>query len=453
MFDMNNPNFYGGLAGLAALGQAMQPSRMPRSALGDLLQVGGAFGQGRLGAQNALATNRINEERLKIARQNAALAKQKHDTEMAQKRAWQEAMARGTRPVSVPAVVSEEPPGEDYMQTELLPETTATPAGMAGFSPEQMALAGIMGPEEGSKALFNASRDIPDPLKQYQFALGQGFKGNYLDFQKAMAEAKRDPASRYKVVTGYDQFGNPRPYLADVMGGNVVNPAGAPTGAPQSAPSMSGPPSVGEKQVDTIFAKDVFVPWTTGKRADAIKNRGQIGSAITILERNPGITGGKIQKNAPDLALKNFYPDTYKLKQQVEEVVQRNLREILGAQFTEREGERLISRAFDVALRPEDNARRLRALAATMQEAIDLKDQAIAYFQDKRTLRGYKAKYNLTHKDIEDIFERKLKEEASPSASKVRDEKIKSLLKRLEGNPSADELLEINKEVQRLRGQ
>jgi len=54
-------------------------------------------------------------------------------------------------------------------------------------------------------------------------------------------------------------------------------------------------------------------------------------------------------------------------KELVEEVVQRNLRVVLGAQFTEKEGERLIARAYNPSLDERVNASRLRRLVQVVE--------------------------------------------------------------------------------------
>jgi hypothetical protein len=77
-------------------------------------------------------------------------------------------------------------------------------------------------------------------------------------------------------------------------------------------------------------------------------------------------------------------------KQRVEEVVQRNLRVLLGAQFTEREGERLIARAFDARLGAKENAARLRKLMTQMKTAADQKEGMSRYFEQNGTLMGYR---------------------------------------------------------------
>jgi len=83
-------------------------------------------------------------------------------------------------------------------------------------------------------------------------------------------------------------------------------------------------------------------------------------------------------------------PKGVNVQEQIEEVVQRNLREVLGAQFTEKEGARLISRAYNPQLGPAYNVPRLRRLFSQMEQAAKAKEAMADYFEKNETLMGYK---------------------------------------------------------------
>jgi hypothetical protein len=73
-------------------------------------------------------------------------------------------------------------------------------------------------------------------------------------------------------------------------------------------------------------------------------------------------------------------------------VVQRNLRVVLGAQFTAKEGEALISRAYNPTLSPQQNAARLRKLFEQMAVSSAQKQAMVEYYETNGTLQGYKGK-------------------------------------------------------------
>jgi hypothetical protein len=146
----------------------------------------------------------------------------------------------------------------------------------------------------------------------------------------------------------------------------------------------------GQSKVDEKFADD-YVQWTTGGGQDAAAQIAQLKPVIQALEEGKLITGVPVAVQ-PDLLLAMTNPKALQSREQVEEVVQRNLRVILGAQFTEKEGERLIARAFNPKLPPEENAKRLRRLFLQMSSAAEQKNAAAAYFEQNGTLRGFKGK-------------------------------------------------------------
>jgi hypothetical protein len=144
------------------------------------------------------------------------------------------------------------------------------------------------------------------------------------------------------------------------------------------------------KAIDTKYADD-YLAWRQGGGSDAAGNAAQIKSVLDRLASGEALTGKSIGL-APDFFNALVNPAALGAKQQVEEVVQRNLRAVLGAQFTQVEGERLISRAFDARLSPQENAKRLRKLFMQIESAAQQKEAMAQYYEANETLRGYKGK-------------------------------------------------------------
>ena len=103
-------------------------------------------------------------------------------------------------------------------------------------------------------------------------------------------------------------------------------------------------------------------------------------------------------------------PKATAMKERVEEVVQRSLRLILGAQFTEREGFRLIARAYNPRLSEKENKIRVDALIQQLQYSLDAKQNMEAYAQEHGTLRGYRGAVPSID-DFHKIYDRMDKEE------------------------------------------
>ena len=91
----------------------------------------------------------------------------------------------------------------------------------------------------------------------------------------------------------------------------------------------------------------------------------------------------------PDSVLGAFNPDALSFQSDVREIVFQSLRETLGAQFTEKEGERLVAASFNPLLSEEKNIARLQRLYTKTVEAKDAKERAFEYFSKNRTLKGY----------------------------------------------------------------
>ncbi len=163
------------------------------------------------------------------------------------------------------------------------------------------------------------------------------------------------------------------------------------------------PLTPGQKARDTEFGKE-YVKWTGGGQADAEKNITQLEEQITRLESGENLTG-PVVGNLPRFVGQITAPSSVDVREQVEEVVQRNLREILGAQFTEREGERLISRAYNPSLEEPINARRLRRLAQQMRNAANAKNAMAEHFDQFGTLQGYEGPRMLTMQQMGDMIE------------------------------------------------
>jgi hypothetical protein len=110
---------------------------------------------------------------------------------------------------------------------------------------------------------------------------------------------------------------------------------------------------------------------------------------------------GPIRGQLPESVRSITNPKAVATRNAVEEVVQRNLRVVLGAQFTEKEGERLIARAYNSLLAPEENARRVDRLIQQIESAAKSKIDAARYYEQNGTLLGWRGKLP-TLQDIEE---------------------------------------------------
>jgi len=126
-------------------------------------------------------------------------------------------------------------------------------------------------------------------------------------------------------------------------------------------------------------------------------NIDSLEGALEELETNPNITGlgqGLTNLIGGDSALKLLFPDTANTKATIESVVQESLKAVLGAQFTENEGKRILARAFDPAVTPQENAKRLRVILNKIKVGFETKKRYFEAFS-----KGEVPDFNLPTKE------------------------------------------------------
>lgn len=160
---------------------------------------------------------------------------------------------------------------------------------------------------------------------------------------------------------------------------------------------VGGPPTPGQESLDKAFGADAAAWVAAGGFADTQKSIAQLGEAKAALEAvvsgesKDQLTGPLVAK-IPDFAKPLFNPKAIAVRESVEEIVQRNLRLVLGAQFTEKEGERLIARAYNENLSEAENAKRVGRLIKQLGSAARAKQEAVDYFNENGTLEGFTGK-------------------------------------------------------------
>lgn len=159
-------------------------------------------------------------------------------------------------------------------------------------------------------------------------------------------------------------------------------------------------PSYGQKAMDQAYGKEYVTDVASGGLADAEKNIQQLQVVADKLNAGKEDLTGGFASYLPDSVRNVTNPDAVNTRQQVEEVVQRNLRLILGAQFTQNEGMALIARAYNPKLDEKTNATRVTRLLNAMKVALTQKKAAANYFEQNGTLQGFQGVANFTQNDF-----------------------------------------------------
>ena len=164
-----------------------------------------------------------------------------------------------------------------------------------------------------------------------------------------------------------------------------------PPPAPGTVVNVGGegkPLTSGQKAVDDKFAP-IYAEFITGGAADAARQIGQLNEAIVTLRTNKEITGplvGIIPENLQSFVV----PEAAALRQNVQDVVQRSLKAILGSAFTQKDAEGLMARAFDPALKPEENIKRVERLLTQIDRANTDTEAAVEWYEKNGSLQGFK---------------------------------------------------------------
>jgi len=148
-----------------------------------------------------------------------------------------------------------------------------------------------------------------------------------------------------------------------------------------------------ELEVDKAFAKEAVEFETTGKWT-AITNIEKLDQSIAALKESDNLTGPVIG-NTPRVVLAITNPEAVGLEDDIRSIIFQSLRATLGAQFTEREGDRLVAASFNQLLPEEVNMKRLERLRNETFNSIKAKEDKIEYNKRERTLKGYEGEQSI----------------------------------------------------------
>jgi len=253
---------------------------------------------------------------------------------------------------------------------------------IGGLPPEEQARFRAF-PDQAAQAMFREQKAPPGVVGEFTAAKEAGLISPTTTLEQFVAMKKPPPATTS---------------VTNIVGGEKLSP--------------------GQIEQDKDFGKQIN-EWKMGGGQDMSAQIAQLKPVIEALESGQPITGVSVAIQ-PDILLAMTNPKALQSRELVEEVVQRNLRTILGSQFTAQEGERLIARAFNPKLKPEENAKRVRRLFLQMSAAAEQKQAMSDYFDQFGTLRGFKGKMP-TVQDFYNAMEGKGETMSLPAGSNLQD--------------------------------
>lgn len=148
-------------------------------------------------------------------------------------------------------------------------------------------------------------------------------------------------------------------------------------------------PSEGNKALDKAFAKD-YNDWQSSGQGTYQKNIQRLQEARDKLDKQKGdvfTSSGRLAGYSPEFLRSN---ESKVIQQDVQGAAQGALKATLGAQFTEKEGERIMANAYDPKLPPEENIRKIDLAMQELQGNADNMEKRGQYFNEKGSVSGYK---------------------------------------------------------------
>ena len=192
---------------------------------------------------------------------------------------------------------------------------------------------------------------------------------------------------------------------------NVINKAGTPD------------PTPFEKKFDEAFAQTAQ-QWVTVGRPQAEANLKGFENVIRKLKSGELNTRNIFEflPIASEWARDVFTPSTSATVDRIRGIAFQVLRETLGAQFTEKEGQRLVATYFNPRLSEKENADRLETLANVTREIVENKNDMVDYMQKNRTIFGYKGSLGAGVGKFKSLVDSSLEEEIGKRAEELEAE-------------------------------
>ncbi len=141
-----------------------------------------------------------------------------------------------------------------------------------------------------------------------------------------------------------------------------------------------------QETVDSEFGKE-YSQWTSGG-SDAAKTELQKLRGVAQRLRDHKVTTGGLTGAFPDRMTAD---SVLSARADVQSTVMNSLRAILGAQFTEKEGDRIIKNTWNEADTTENNLARVERLIQNLEAQAVAKDAKAQYYEQAGTLSGFRA--------------------------------------------------------------
>ena len=139
-----------------------------------------------------------------------------------------------------------------------------------------------------------------------------------------------------------------------------------------------------DRQIEKDVSKK-FTNWQfQGGRFQDLKDIDQVEQVIKDFLNDKPITGNILTNRLPKFVQTKLNPNAVMSKDKILEITQRTLREILGAQFTEKEGELIMSRAWNENLPAKELAKRAQKMVAILRAKQNQLNEGYQYWRTEK---------------------------------------------------------------------
>lgn len=147
--------------------------------------------------------------------------------------------------------------------------------------------------------------------------------------------------------------------------------------------------NLGFGEANKVFQKDVLVPWRSQEASSTFKKIRDLKKAVDVLRSGKQLTG-PVFNQLPDFVRNVVNPESTAVRQSVEKVVQDTMRQTLGAQFTQKEGENVLQRTYNADLPEELVLDAVSRELIGLQELAASKEAMVRHYEQFGTVKGYK---------------------------------------------------------------
>lgn len=167
--------------------------------------------------------------------------------------------------------------------------------------------------------------------------------------------------------------------------------------------------NAGFEKADEKIQESLAEYFTTGK-AKSEEGIATLENVIRTIAENPELGFRSVASFIPEGALGEeftnlFKPDLGDVRDRIRGIAYQTLRETLGAQFTQREGERLVNTYFNPQLSDAQNIQRLNDFLVRLKEVKRAQEEVYDYYRGNSTIKGFEPTSSRGIRAVSDLID------------------------------------------------